>query len=170
VFLIANTLPYSVIFVKSWQLINKSVTLIVSYLKASAVNYSFRKQYSVNKTLLLKPGKGAAIWWVMEPHSTVVLYKNSLLVALALNIGLVLASKQSLQGPLLSSFTLGATTPRTMTLSITTFSIMALGLMTMIIKINKTRHSAKWQSIVILSVIYAEDPYAEFHYAECHYA
>ncbi len=43
--------------------------LHVSRLKASAVSYSFWKTYTLNKMHQLKPGKGAGIWWVMEPQS-----------------------------------------------------------------------------------------------------
>ncbi len=32
--------------------------------------YSFQKIYNLNKTCQLKPGKGAGICWVMEPHLT----------------------------------------------------------------------------------------------------
>ncbi len=42
--------------------------LHISRLKASAVYYSFWKTFNVNKTRLLKLGKGAGIWWVVEPQ------------------------------------------------------------------------------------------------------
>ncbi len=42
--------------------------LHISRLKASALYYSFWKTYYVNKMHRLRPGKGAGIWWVMEPH------------------------------------------------------------------------------------------------------
>ncbi len=44
---------------------------------------------------------------------------------------------------------MGATTP-----SITTFTRKTLGIMTFSISINKTQHSAYWQSFVMLSVIF----------------
>ncbi len=39
--------------------------------------------------------------------------------------------------------------------SITTFNIMTPSIMTFSIKLYKTRHSASWQSLVKLTVIYA---------------
>ncbi len=51
----------------------------------------------------------------------------------------------------------GATTLGLMTLNIMTLSIMTLSIMTFsIIVVNKTRHSAEWQNIVMLSVVYAD--------------
>jgi hypothetical protein len=56
----------------------------------------------------------------------------------------------------LSIMTFSIMTLSIMTLSIMTFSIITLSIMTFSITINKTQHSAYWQSIVMLSVAYAE--------------
>jgi hypothetical protein len=61
----------------------------------------------------------------------------------------------------LSITTLSIMTLSIMTLSITTLSIMTLSIMTLSITtfcviVNKTRHTALWLSIVMLSVIYAD--------------
>jgi hypothetical protein len=56
----------------------------------------------------------------------------------------------------LSIMTLNMMTLNIMTLNIMTFSIITLGVMAFSIIINIARHSAQWQSIVILSVICAD--------------
>jgi hypothetical protein len=43
-----------------------------------------------------------------------------------------------------------------MTFNMMTFSMMSFSMMTFRIILNKTRHSSQWQSIVMLTVIYAE--------------
>ncbi len=73
-----------------------------------------------------------------------------------------------------SATTLNKTTFSKMTINITTLSIMTFSMI-----INKMRHSALWERVVMLSVIYAEchvwwvshkAVFAECRYAECRYA
>ena len=55
-----------------------------------------------------------------------------------------------------SIMTISIMTLNIMTLGIMTLSIMTLSIMTFSIAVNKTQHSPLWQSIAMLSVIYAD--------------